>query len=502
MKTKLIILFCLASSLLFSQNYQSICNVGNLQQTQVTVCAKFTNTGLFDIKYGTDSNLSTFSLIDNITINAASNTGFGVIDGLSPNTTYYYQVVCNTTSGIFKFRTLPSDGNNVEIAAISCQQDGNNPIFDKLEIANPDLVVHLGDYGYTDSYNVTTIRTNYENQSNNTDWANEIVKQIGVERIWDDHDFGPNDSNGKNPLKTNSLQVFKEWSAHYDLASPNEGIWRKHRVNDIVEMFFTDSRYQRIEPTDVVSYTKNVDITNNKVYNLTAQADGFYNRFYLKLGTDYFKIIDYTAGVATLDYDAPDTVGASVYLNNASLLDAYNANSDQDRWLIDMVNSSTSEWKLIFSTSPINPTITASDPAGSDTWGGFDSNDMELNYLMQRIDRKNVIIASGDRHFCAIDDGTNSGWAELLSSPVDNKNSFIGKHGTWSNGSYDTDDYYGIIDFNSTQATLTNYGADGVQVQQAIISRQVELPPTAPLSYQSGSFEDHVNSVYKICNCD
>ena len=63
--------------------------------------------------------------------------------------------------------------------------------------------------------------------------------------IWDDHDFGYNDSDGLNPMKQGALQVFQNYWANPDNDRGGmPGIWFKHSHGG-VDFFFLDGRYHR-----------------------------------------------------------------------------------------------------------------------------------------------------------------------------------------------------------------------------------------------------------------
>ncbi len=63
--------------------------------------------------------------------------------------------------------------------------------------------------------------------------------------IWDDHDFGPNDSDSKYELKNVSTQVFQNYWGNKTFGEPdNEGAYSKFRWSD-VEYFLLDDRYHR-----------------------------------------------------------------------------------------------------------------------------------------------------------------------------------------------------------------------------------------------------------------
>lgn len=63
--------------------------------------------------------------------------------------------------------------------------------------------------------------------------------------IWDDHDFGPNNSHRAYPLKKEALKAFKEWWGNKTYGEPdNEGTYSYFQWSD-ADFFLLDNRYHR-----------------------------------------------------------------------------------------------------------------------------------------------------------------------------------------------------------------------------------------------------------------
>lgn len=68
--------------------------------------------------------------------------------------------------------------------------------------------------------------------------------------IWDDHDYGPDDSNKSWELKKDALQLFKNYWGNKTFGEPdNEGIYTKFKWSD-AEFILMDDRYHR-SPNDL-----------------------------------------------------------------------------------------------------------------------------------------------------------------------------------------------------------------------------------------------------------
>jgi alkaline phosphatase D len=69
----------------------------------------------------------------------------------------------------------------------------------------------------------------------------KAMPQLG---IWDDHDYGPNDSDKSYHLKQQSLEIFKNYWANPSFGQDGEGIYTKFSYCD-VEFFLMDDRWLR-----------------------------------------------------------------------------------------------------------------------------------------------------------------------------------------------------------------------------------------------------------------
>ena len=65
--------------------------------------------------------------------------------------------------------------------------------------------------------------------------------------VWDDHDYGPNDSDGTHPGKEAAAQAYRERVPHYPLADTG-GIWQAVQIGRVL-VVVSDTRYYR-DPND------------------------------------------------------------------------------------------------------------------------------------------------------------------------------------------------------------------------------------------------------------
>ena len=87
-----------------------------------------------------------------------------------------------------------SKHKNLIIAFGSCSdEDKPQSLWDDILADDPDLWIWLGDNVYADTENMDTMRAKYNKQKSNPIYQ-QLIKSAQIEGTWDDHDFGPNNS--------------------------------------------------------------------------------------------------------------------------------------------------------------------------------------------------------------------------------------------------------------------------------------------------------------------
>ena len=178
--------------------------------------------------------------------------------GLSPLTKYSYKLSDSQGEIPLKnanFRTAPTKDQKATVRlAFGGGSRYNHPkeyIWNTIADQNPDMFLFLGDNLYMDKpkdrnlqrvyYYRRQLRPEYQNMSAST----------AIYAVWDDHDFGDNDSAGgldpfKPDWKVPVWRVFKENWANPGFGNGEEypGCWFKFSYGDI-DFFMTDGRYYR-----------------------------------------------------------------------------------------------------------------------------------------------------------------------------------------------------------------------------------------------------------------
>ncbi len=204
---------------------------------------------------------------------------------LEPGIKYNYSVNINGIEQAFdyptSFQTLPiwkwrGDAPDFTFIAGSCNYiseekydrpgkpyGGQYDIFKFINEENPDFMVWLGDNTYLrepdwDSksgiyYRNTHTRSLKELQP--------LLANTHHYAIWDDHDFGPNDSEGSYSLKNLTLQAFKDfWFNPSYGAGGTEGITGFFNWNDC-DFFLLDNRWYRTPQDSLGTILGNNQVT-------------------------------------------------------------------------------------------------------------------------------------------------------------------------------------------------------------------------------------------------
>lgn len=354
------------------------------------------------------------------------------VNGLEPNSTYYYRAIADgiRSKRWHSFKTFPADKNtSFSFGFGSCQQSGYSKwkpgIFPVIANDSLRFFIQIGDWTYPDTtekkydyrFNekMDLVEKSYQSKYNyNYPFPSEVLSQMPVAYVYDDHDFAANNPDGTTPAKENSVNGYKMFFPHYELVNPDNGIWQSFKFGD-VEFFMLDTRSQR-------SPNEN-----------TFDAEGNINP---------------PAGHSML---------AGFDISGENQLD----------WLLSSLKKSSAKWKVIVSSVLFNPGYAKSLESeivmekypwmkndAADKWAGFPE---DLNAVMNTIkenDIKNLIVITGDSHSSYIDDGSNSLIPEISASNLDVNNSRLteklmeGEISIWSEGSYEGSGHtYGKVSF-------------------------------------------------------
>ncbi|MFM7682827.1 MAG: alkaline phosphatase D family protein, partial [Bacteroidota bacterium] len=187
---------------------------------------------------------------------------------LTPNSNYLYQFnFHNFQSPLYSFKTQQlwqwrenpppftvAFGSCVYVNDSEFDRPGkpyglSSTIFNSIMNEQPAAMIWGGDNVYFregDWETATNMAERYVHTRSDSNIKN-ILMNVPNYAVWDDHDFGPNDSHGGFQFKNESQKVFRTMWPNQGYANFNGMNFGKIELNDI-EIYFLDNRFNRTSP--------------------------------------------------------------------------------------------------------------------------------------------------------------------------------------------------------------------------------------------------------------
>jgi len=147
------------------------------------------------------------------------------ISGLESNRDHSYTIEAGGKLGPEgQFHTFNDGPMSFRICFASCASTGSNHrIFRTLKDLRPLFFVHMGDFHYEDieDNDPSLFRQAFDRVLTSPGQGN-FYRSTPIAYVWDDHDFGQDDSDGTSPSKPAALQVYQQFVPHYPL-NPIDG---------------------------------------------------------------------------------------------------------------------------------------------------------------------------------------------------------------------------------------------------------------------------------------
>ncbi|MBK8080065.1 MAG: alkaline phosphatase family protein [Saprospiraceae bacterium] len=287
-----------------------------------------------------------------------------LISGLRSNTKYTYTLSGNNTEVWTegRFITFSDKAASYKVVFGSCQETGSESvIYSQIMKESPLFYLQLGDLHYENIDDRCQIRFDsaYHKVFSSKAQA-ALYRNIPLVYMWDDHDFGPNNSDASNPCRTTAIQQYKNYFPHYPMAFDGETqpISQTFDVGRITYVM-ADMRSQKIPP----SYDGCVRLTQGSNFGNETHLTWFFNTLLAakKKGHVVFWVNSYP-------------------------------------WI----------------NAPGGPNYKCNE---KDNWGGYPE---ERTRIADFIKANNipVCILSGDAHMVAMDDGSHSDYATGGGAPI------------------------------------------------------------------------------------
>lgn len=177
------------------------------------------------------------------------------IDGLQSNTSYTLQL---NRKKILDFKTRNPQQDTVQLLIGSCAMKAfgphwifrpkvRYPIYDAMSAESNDAMLWMGDNIYLlgkEPYSDKKQIKKYLRTRRVPQLAN-FMQSTPQYSMWDDHDFGPNNSDGSFKLKDTSLKNFQHFWANPAPVDSAQGIYYSIQFPQ-TEIFMTDNRYHAV----------------------------------------------------------------------------------------------------------------------------------------------------------------------------------------------------------------------------------------------------------------
>ncbi len=358
------------------------------------------------------------------------------LTGLTPDTEYFFAIsegndLDQTKPGCFQ--TFPPIPGSFSIAFSSCARTGSNhEIFDTIRRLKPLFFLHTGDLHYEN------IRENSLNRFRRAYDAvlaaprqNELYRNIPLVYMWDDHDFGPNNSDGTSPSKEASRLTYQEYVPHYPLpaGSGNVPIYQAFSAGR-VRFIISDLRSERTPPGEPDG--------PNKTMMGAAQKTWFKQEL----------------------LDAQGKYPVIVWLTSMP-------------WIEDAAN----------------PNIFVDDG-----WHAYATERRELANFIKDNNIQGLMALSGDAHMLAIDDGSNSDYADgggaafpvFHAAPLDREVRIKG--GPFSEGTVIASEHqFGVVTFEDDGLSRIDVVMSGRNANnQELIRHEVTYPAWSTVANEPG----------------
>ncbi|HSH00807.1 MAG TPA: alkaline phosphatase D family protein, partial [candidate division Zixibacteria bacterium] len=152
-------------------------------------------------------------------------------------------------STIGSCRTFPAGQVSFTFAFASCSWTGSNhPVFSEIAKRRPLFFLHLGDMHYENIgvNDPNRFRTALERALLSPSQS-ELHRGLPLDYVWDDHDYGPNNSDSTAPGRVAARSVYREYFPHYPLVEGDDTAAAIYHTFDVgrVRFIVCDSRSAR-----------------------------------------------------------------------------------------------------------------------------------------------------------------------------------------------------------------------------------------------------------------
>lgn len=220
------------------------------------------------------------------------------VDQLSPETRYYFRALLaspgdpsrRNSSELGQFMTFAEPQKPQDLvfgfaADFHGAVPSRFPILDNLVARQPDFVLTLGDFPYTDSSPSARTLETYRSKHRRIrsyEPIKNLFRNVPVFATWDDHEVRNNWDGGTDSNRVQlGMRVWKEYFPYRSTPGAGEGIYRSFKVGSAVEVFILDTR----------SFRPRNSVTDNASKSMLGQAQKQWFLNALKASTARYKFV-------------------------------------------------------------------------------------------------------------------------------------------------------------------------------------------------------------------
>jgi prolyl oligopeptidase PreP (S9A serine peptidase family)/phosphodiesterase/alkaline phosphatase D-like protein len=381
------------------------------------------------------------------------------LDALEPGTQYYYALEIDgrlDPGRRGEFRTFPEGPASFRVAFASCAKTASaNEVFDRIRENRPLFFMNTGDFHYLNitSNSIELYRDGYDLVLSSPEQA-DLYRSVPFVYMWDDHDYGGNNSNRKSPSHESARRAYEEYLPHYPLAAGggDQPIYQSFSVGR-VKFILTDLRSER---DDV---KKKDDATKSMMG--PRQKEWFKQELLSANGR--FPLICWVSSVPWLGQAGSNYYG---FVKGDQYGFFHHTNVD--------AATRTNKMKA---------------PVEEDHWCVFSTERREIADFIKTNHIRGVCVLHGDSHMLAADDGSNGDFATgggaplpvMCAAPLDQTPSLKG--GPYSQGVYrvkPNEGCYGLLEITDRGEAIDVHYSGRNNEDKEKISLRFSVPALAP----------------------
>ncbi len=172
--------------------------------------------------------------------------------GLAPFSKWYYAVevdgkLSSEAKKIGTFKTFPEGPASFTFGLGACAAEHNHKVFGRIVEKDPLFFLFDGDfhYGNPNGPDIGVHRSAYEKRVFSGTDQQDLLRQISVAYVWDDHDYSGNDSDGTSKGRDFARAAFREYVPHFELPAGEGGAVYQSFIVGRLRIILSDVRSER-----------------------------------------------------------------------------------------------------------------------------------------------------------------------------------------------------------------------------------------------------------------